>query len=190
VRRWSTVQKVLDEYVTAGKIAGAVAGLSYSGAPVYRPAGRIALDSEVAPDENSKYRLHSVTKVVTGNAAMTLIQDGKLGLDQRVADVIPEWKSLRVAVDPKKSLESRSARRIMTMHHLLTTRRALPIGSRPLDQPCFRRRTGGGITPGYYYIGGDRPGYGPQVGSLAEMIRCLAELPFAADPGKGGFNAP
>src|SRR5215813_2303460 len=87
---------------------------------VYRAAGRIALDSDVAADENSIYRLFSVTKVVTGVAAMTLIQDGKLRLDQPVADVIPEWKSLRVAIDPKKSLESRPARTTMTMRHLLT----------------------------------------------------------------------
>jgi CubicO group peptidase (beta-lactamase class C family) len=149
VRRWSTVQKVLDEYVTAGKIAGAVARLSYGGAPVYRATGRIALDSEVAPDENSIYRLHLVTKVVTGITAMTLIQDGKLGLDQPVADVIPEWKSLRVAVDPKKRLESRPARRIMTMRHLLTHTSGLaywiPSAGSDLLPSTYRER---GITPG------------------------------------------
>jgi CubicO group peptidase (beta-lactamase class C family) len=59
--------------------------------------------------------------VVTGIAAFRLIQDGKLRLDQPVADVIPEWNSLRVAIDPKKSLdEARPAKKIMTIRHLLT----------------------------------------------------------------------
>lgn len=185
VRRWSTVQEVLDEYVTARKIAGAVAALSYGGAPVaYRAAGRIALDSDVAADENSIYRLHSVTKVVTGVAAMTLIQDGKLRLDQPVADVIPEWKSLRVAIDPKQSLESRPARTTMTMRHLLTHTSGLaywiPSAGTDLLPSMYRQR---GITPGDYGIRKDRPGYGPQVRSLTEMVRRVAELPLAADPG-------
>jgi CubicO group peptidase (beta-lactamase class C family) len=111
------------------KNAGAVAALSYGSVPVYRAAGRLALDSTVAADENSIYRLYSATKVVTGIATMTLIQVGKLRLDQPVADVIPEWKSLRVAIDPKRSLESRPAGTTMTMRHLLTN-----SGSRLLDR--------------------------------------------------------
>lgn len=184
VRRWTTVQQVVDEYVTGGEIAGAVAGLWYGGAPVYRAAGHIALDSDVAADENSIYRLHSVTKVVTGVAAMTLIQDGKLHLDQPVADVIPEWKSLRVAIDPKKRLDSRPARTTMTMRHLLTHTSGLaywiPSAGSDLLPSTYRER---GITPGDYYTGGNRHGYGPQVRSLAEMIRRVADLPLAADPG-------
>jgi hypothetical protein len=34
MRRWFAVQKVMDEHVKAGKIAGAVAALSHDGAPV------------------------------------------------------------------------------------------------------------------------------------------------------------
>jgi CubicO group peptidase (beta-lactamase class C family) len=51
---------------------------------------------------------------------MTLVQDGTLRLDQPVAELIPEWKALRVAIDAKKSLESRPVRTTMTMRHLLT----------------------------------------------------------------------
>lgn len=103
-RRWSNVQNLLDAHVVKRAIAGAVTALGYGDAPVvYLRAGRIALDSDRRPDENSIYRMASTTKVVTGIAAMRLIQDGKLRLDQPVADVIPEWKSLRVAVDPQRA---------------------------------------------------------------------------------------
>jgi CubicO group peptidase (beta-lactamase class C family) len=171
--------------VRTRKIAGAVAALSYGGAPVaYQVAGRIELDSDVAPDENSIYRLYSVTKVVTGVAAMTLIQDGKLRLDQPVADVIPEWKSLRVAIDPKKSLESRPARTTMTMRHLLTHTSGLaywiPSAGSDLLPSTYRQR---GITPGDYGIRGNRPGYGAQAKSLSDMITRVADLPLASDPG-------
>jgi CubicO group peptidase (beta-lactamase class C family) len=174
----------MDEYVKAGKIAGAVAALSYDGALVYKTAGRIALDSAVAANENSIYRMYSTTKVVTGIAAFRLIQDGKLRLDQPVGDVIPEWKALRVAVDPTKGLESRPAKTTMTMRHLLTHTSGLsywiPAAGSGLLPTVYRER---GITPGDYYRIQGRPGYGPQVKSLSEMIARLAELPLAADPG-------
>jgi len=184
-RRWSRVQEILDAHVRRRMIAGAVVALQYGEAPVeYLTAGGIALDSDRLADENSIYRMYSTTKVVTGIAAMKLIQDAKLGLDQPVAEVIPEWKSLRVAVDPKKNLESRPVKTTMTMRHLLTHTSGLaywiPSAGSDLLPTIYRER---GITPGDYGIRGKRPGYGPQVKSLSEMIVRLAELPLAAEPG-------
>ena len=182
-RRWPSVQSLLDAEVGKRTIAGAVAALSYGEAPIaYLSAGSLALDSDRRPDENSIYRMYSTTKVVTGIAAMRLIQDGKLRLDQPVAELIPEWKSLRVAVDPQKSLESRPVRTTMTMRHLLTHTSGLSywIPSRSdLLATTYRER---GITPGDY-SSPRRPGFGPQVKSLSEMVARLAELPLATDPG-------
>jgi CubicO group peptidase (beta-lactamase class C family) len=182
---WSRVQDVLDAHVRRRTIAGAVTALSYAGAPItYLAAGRIALDSDRRADENSIYRMYSATKVVTGVAAMRLIQDGKLRLDQPVAELIPEFNSLRVAIDAKKSLEARPARTTMTMRHLLTHTSGLaywiPAAGSDLLPTVYRER---GITPGDYGIRGVRPGYGPQVKTLSEMIARLAELPLVADPG-------
>jgi CubicO group peptidase (beta-lactamase class C family) len=184
-RRWSAVQRVLDAHVGRRTIAGAVTAFSYGEAPVaYLTAGRIALDSDRRPDENSIYRMFSTTKLVTGVAAFRLMQDGRIRLDQPVAEVIPEWKSLRVAIDVQKSLESRPVRTTMTMRHLLTHTSGLsywiPAAGSGLLPSTYRER---GITPGDYGIRGARPGYGPQVKTLSEMIARLAELPLAADPG-------
>jgi CubicO group peptidase (beta-lactamase class C family) len=171
-RRWSAVQDVLDAHVARRTVAGAVTALSYADAPLtYLAAGRIALDSDRPPDENSIYRMYSTTKVVTGIAAMKLVQDGKLRLGQPVTDVIPEWKSLRVAIDAKESLESRPVRTTMTMRHLLTHTSGLaywiPSAGSDLLPSMYRER---GITPGDYGIRGVRPGYGPQAKTLSEMI--------------------
>ena len=184
-RRWSAVQNVLDEHVGKRTIAGAITALSYANAPVmYLAAGRIALDSDRAPDENSIYRLYSTTKVVTGIAAMRLVQDEKLRLDQAVTELIPEWKSLRVAIDAKRSLESRPVKTTMTMRHLLTHTSGLaywiPAAGSDLLPSTYRER---GITPGDYGIRGVRPGYGPQVKTLSDMIARVADLPLAAEPG-------
>lgn len=185
IRPWPTVQKLLDEYVGTRKVAGAVAALSYGGTPLaYLAAGRIAFDSPAPFDENSICRIYSMTKPVTGVAAMTLLEEGKLGLDQPVRDVIPEWRALRVAIDPNKSLASRPATRTMTMRHLLTHTSGLAYwapfaGAGPLPA-AYRER---GITPGNYGTRLNRPGYGPQASDLVDMIKRLAELPLAAEPG-------
>lgn len=184
-RRWSAVQKMLDDYVTSRKIAGAGVAVSYNGAPLaYPAAGVIALDSSAAFDEHSICRIYSMTKPVTGIAAMALLEDGKLRLDQPVSDVIPEWRSLHVAVDPRSGLDARPATKTMTMRHLLTHTSGLaywtPLAGTDALSAAYRER---GITPGNYGARLGRPGYGPQARGLEDMIRRVAALPLAAEPG-------
>ena len=184
-RRWAAVQRLLDGYVADKKIAGAAAALSYGGAPLaYLSAGRIALDSPLSFDENSLCRIYSMTKPVTGIAAMILVEGGRIKLDQPVADVLPEFRSLRVALDPKKNMESRSAVETMTMRHLLTHTSGLsywtPLTGEGVLPVAYRER---GITPGNYGEGLNRPGFGPQAKGLVDMVARVAQLPLAFEPG-------
>ena len=185
VPNWSAVQRLIDGYVADGKLAGAALALSYGGGPPAFPAaGRIALDSPVPFDADSLCRIYSMTKPVTGAAALALVEDGKLALDQPVADVIPEWRTPRVAVDLRKGLESRPAGQTMTMRHLMTHTSGLGYWT-PLSGPdalsaAYRER---GITPGNYGTRLSRPGYGPQAKDLADMGRRAADLPLAHEPG-------
>ncbi len=185
VRRWRAVQGMIDGYVADGKVAGASAAVSYGGtALAYPAAGRIALGSPERFDENSLCRIYSMTKPVTGIAAMILIEEGKLALDQPVADVVPEFRSLRVATDLQESLQSRPAVKTMTMRHLLTHTSGLsywtPLSGVGTLPTAYRER---GITPGNYGAGLKRPGYGPQAESLVEMVERVADLPLACEPG-------
>jgi CubicO group peptidase (beta-lactamase class C family) len=176
---------MVNDYVSSGKLAGAVASVSYQRQPLtHLPAGRIALDSSIPFDESSICRIYSMSKPVTGIAAMTLIEDGTQRLDQPVSDVIPELRTLRVAVDPRGGLEARPATRTMTMRHLLTHTSGLaywtPLSGADALPSAYRER---GITPGNYGARLNRPGYGPQAKGLADMISRVAELPLAAEPG-------
>jgi CubicO group peptidase (beta-lactamase class C family) len=184
-RRWAAVQRLIDGYVADGKVAGACVAMSYGDTTLaYPAAGRIALDSSVRFDETSLCRIYSMTKPVTGLAAMMLVEDGKLALDQPVADVLPEFRSLRVATDLENGLDSRPAVKTMTMRHLLTHTSGLsywtPLSGVGALPTAYRER---GITPGNYGAGVSRSGYGPQAGSLAEMVTRVAELPLACEPG-------
>jgi CubicO group peptidase (beta-lactamase class C family) len=167
------------------KMAGVAAAVSYGGSPLaYPSAGHIALDSAVRFDENSLCRIYSMTKPVTGAAAMMLVERGSIKLDQPVADVLPEFRSLRVAIDIQKSMESRPAIKTMTMRHLLTHTSGLtywtPLSGTGALTAAYRER---GITPGNYGARLNRPGYGPQVRSLTEMVERVAELPLLCEPG-------
>jgi CubicO group peptidase (beta-lactamase class C family) len=184
-RQWTALRHLLDGYVADKKLAGASLALVHGDAPVtYLAAGTIALDSATRFDEDSICRIASMSKVVTGTAAMQIIADGKLSLDQPVADVLPEWRVLRVAFDRSKNLDSRPATAVMTMRHLLAHTSGLAdwapsAGSDPLSV-AYRER---GITPGNRGSRLKRPGYGPQAVDLADMVRRAAELPLVADPG-------
>jgi len=184
-RQWLAVQAFIDKYVSDKRIAGAAVALSYGDKDLsYLKAGKVAFDSSTNFDENSLCRIYSMTKPVTGVAAMMLIEAGKIRLDQPVADIIPEFRTLTVAVDAKKSFESRPLVNTMTMRHLLTHTSGLvywtPLSGDDILPSAYRER---GITPGNYGSRLDRPGYGPQAKNLEEMVKRVAELPLAFEPG-------
>lgn len=184
-QRWPAVHKLLGEWIAARTIAGGVVALSFDREPfTYLTAGRIALDSPIAIDENSLCRIHSMTKTITGVAVMMLVERGKLDLDQPVIGIIPEWRRLHVAVDSTKSLASRPTRKTVTVRHLLTHTSGLgdwapSAGAGPLTI-SYRER---GITPGNRGTRLKRPGHGPQARDLVEMTKRVAELPLAREPG-------
>lgn len=185
-RRWPNVQKVLQQFVQERSAAGVTVAISYAGSsPSFPSAGTLAFDCPTPMDDNSICRIYSMTKNVTRIAALMLVEDGKLALDQAVADVLPEFKNLQVAVDFEKGLEARPARNIMTMRHLLTNTSGLGNWTPASDSGeqlhrLYRER---GITPGSYGTGRSRPGFGKQPASLDEMIARVAELPLAYEPG-------
>ena len=81
------LQNSLDEFVAERSGAGLGVGICYGdGPPAYPSAGTLAFDSMARFDENSICRLYSITRNVTRIATLLLVEDGKLSLDQPVAD--------------------------------------------------------------------------------------------------------
>ncbi len=181
--QWPHVQALFDGYVGSKQFAFASAALLAGGDQVdYVNAGTLAFDSRTPADENTLCRIHSMSKPLTAAAAMILIEDGKMSLDQPVADVFPSWKAMRVAIDPTVSLDSRPAKTPVTMRHLLTH-------SAGLTYFFFHQNKVGdaydahGITPGLNIpVGKAKPG-DREAHSLAEMMDRLAEVPLMFDPG-------
>ncbi len=182
---WPTVQRLLDKYVAERRYAGVAAALSYRGSPIaYLSSGKLAFGSPVDITPDSIFRLYSLTKSVTGIAAMMLIEDGRIELDQPVGEILPALRAMRVAVRPSEGLDSVPATRPMTIRQLLTHTSGMSnwqpfLGDNPISK-AYRTR---GLTPGSFGAHQRRPGHGPQVRDLNALVDGIAQVPLLAEPG-------
>ena len=127
------VKALLDRYVDQKKFAGAVAALGNREGSIYIDSGHIAFSDEaVLASPESLWRIYSMTKLVTGAAAMLLIEDGKLTLETPVAEIFPSFASPQVLVG--SGSEMRPARTAMTVRHLMTHTSGL-VGSMVPEPP-------------------------------------------------------
>lgn len=179
---YALVQALIDSYVDEGKISGAGVAVTTRGAPIrFITAGRIAFAPdapETTPD--SIYRIYSMTKPVTGIAAMQLIERGKLALDQPIADFAPEFASMLVQLN-EDTLDARPAREMIRVRHLLTHTSGLSYNIAPgVLAEAYRHA---GIIP-VGRAGRPEPGDPPMTPTLDEFGRALAQLPLANEPGE------
>lgn len=182
--QWPRVTAMLDKFVGERKVAGMVAALGWgTSAPGYIVRGREAFDDPDAVGANSLFRAYSQTKPVTGMAAMMLIDEGKLKLDQPIADFVPEFANMKVAIDPKVSLDARPAKTQITVRHLLTHTAGLGyagVGRNKVNDELLRL----GVTPAVLSRT-SIPGISPPVKTLPpnEFLKVAATVPLVAEPG-------
>lgn len=174
------LQSLFDSYVQSGKAPGIVAAIGRGDAPAtFVSAGTIAFDgnaSKAGPD--SLWRIYSMTKPITAMAAMILVEEGKIGLDQPIGDFVPAFRTMRVLDAPESSLESHPAKQPITVRHLLTHTGGLIyqfIGTGPLRQEYQRLGLLGGRA--------DAEGSKLQPATLAEFADRAASLPLVSEPG-------
>lgn len=180
---WPLVRAAMDALAPA-KLPGLAGAIGRGAAPAdFLFAGTLAKDSATKIDADTLWRVYSMTKPITGMAAMMLIEDGRLKLDQNIADFLPGFANPKVLIDPDKSLDSRPARAPITVRNLLTHTAGLGysiITKGPLLDAYNRL----GILPAQVSRQ-KMPGV-PDFAtapSLAEFADRLATLPLIADPG-------
>ena len=168
--RLQRINTLMQEHVRAGDMAGASGLIARGGKIVFRENW-----GEMKPD--SIVRMYSMTKAVTGVAAMILYEEGKFSLTDPVSKYMPEFSNMRVAHESKDS----TGKRIY-----YTTPAEHPIQVRDL----FRHTTGfdysGPIDESgeIAYKKLDMVGGAPLVSfDLAEAVRRLATAPLHEEPG-------
>lgn len=176
-------QALYDSYVAANKMPGIVGAFGGGDLPtVFVSAGKIATDANAAPaGPDSLWRVYSMTKPITAMAAMILIEEGKMKLDQPVSDFLPAFKTMRVQLN-ENTIDSRPAVRPITIRNLLTHTAGLGyniITKGPLLQLYMDK----GITPGQVNAAMEVDARKTRPTSLQEFADRVASVPLIADPG-------
>jgi CubicO group peptidase (beta-lactamase class C family) len=101
----TAVAKALSDYVAQHKVVGAAVAIMKQNQSAFFGAGLADREKGVAVDQNTLFRLGSISKPVTAIAALQLVQEGKLSLFANVAMYAPEWTKVDAPI---------------TLRHLLT----------------------------------------------------------------------
>lgn len=119
---WGHVAALADKYVGEGKVANLIASFGFGQAePQMVGKGTLGFTNPAAVGMDSLFRIYSMTKPITGMATMMCIDDGLIGLDQPLAEVLPAYADMQVLVDPAGSLDNvEPAKRPITIRQLLT----------------------------------------------------------------------
>jgi len=170
--RAQRIRRSLNTYIEDGMIAGAVALVCRRGQIALHEAfGFSDRERQQPMAQNSLFRIASMTKPVTSVAALMLIEDGALRLDDPIERWLPEFSDMRVALAPFVDLgatEPATAR--ITVRNLLLHRAGLayPVtASGALEQAL--REFNSDVLPA---VAPDR------------WIETLGRLPLCAQPGE------
>lgn len=186
-RNWPGVARLIESYVGPGKVANMVTamGLGMADADVLAQ-GNTSFTSGIAVDQDTLYRIYSMTKPITGMATMQCIEEGWLELDQPIADVIPGFANMQVQKVYDGAITADNlepAIRPITVRQCLTHTAGLGYGivqQGPLAQLYMDR----GLVPGSVTRLQNVPAFrGTPVGSLREFAERLAEAPLVYQPG-------
>lgn len=115
--------KVLKEAVDKGDVPGVTAAATDAKGTTYEAGfGKRMLGEAADMTPDTVVWIASMTKAVTGAAAMHLVEQGKLGLDKPAKEVIPQLGEAEVleGFDAAGKPQTRKARRDITLRHLLT----------------------------------------------------------------------
>lgn len=169
------IWQVEDAHVASGRIPGYVAAVRIGGQTGIRAGGRTAVEADSAPmREDTLFRIASVTKLIGGALALSLVQDGVFALDDPIARWLPEAASPRVLVTPDAPLDrTTGAQRPVTVRHLLTYTCGWGVGM--ADTPLRQAMLDRGVHPS--------PLTPPMSGD--EFVSRVADLPLAFQPGEG-----
>jgi CubicO group peptidase (beta-lactamase class C family) len=180
---YPALQSFADRIVAEGKVPGVVIAIGEDDASTtFVTAGRISVeDSAPKPTADTLWRIFSMTKPVTGVAAMILVSDGKLGLDQPVSDFFPEYRTMGVYVDAAKGGVTVPAQPL-TVRHLLTHTGGLGYG--PFAPKALQEQlVAAGLVPNSQGRDADAAAVPKRPATLQEFAERRGRIPLAWQPG-------
>lgn len=176
--RLERMHDVMTGYVDRGQVPGLVALVSRAGELRVDALGSLAVGGQFPVQRDTIFRIASMTKPVTAAAAMILVEECQLRLDEPVDRLLPELANRKVIKRFEGALDDTvSAKRSITVRDLLTFRMGFGIVVAPPD-PCPILKAASDLRIG---LGPPSPASMP---APDEWIRRLGSLPLMHQPGK------
>src|SRR5262249_16988184 len=164
------LQRHVQAYVDAGKFPGAISMVQRRGKVVhFQTYGRRDMEASTPVEPETIFRIYSMTKPIVSVGLMTLYEEGRVQLDDPVAQYIPQFRGLKVlAGGTGDAPQVREPARAMTVADLLRHTSGLVSQSDAVLGAAYTRL--GLLTSA-------------SSGTLTDMIAKLATLPLKCDPG-------
>ena len=163
----SGVDQVLERAVDAGVAPGVIALAANDNGVIYEGAfGKREVGKDAAMTLDSVAWIASMTKAVTSAAAMQLVEQGRLGLDEPLGQRVSEFASVQVleGFDAAGTPRLRPPRRPITLRHLLTHTAGFTYDFWNQDMVRYYQHAG---VPG-----------------IAECKNATLQTPLVCDPGE------
>ena len=139
------IDQFLRQKSEAREIPGVVAMAATPNEVIYQGAfGKRDLSKDDAMTSDSVFWIASMTKAVTASAAMQLVEQGKLSLDEPIGKVLPDLASPQVleGFDANGEPKLRPARKPITLRHLMTHTAGFCYGLWNGDMVKYLEKTG------------------------------------------------
>jgi CubicO group peptidase (beta-lactamase class C family) len=158
------VKSIVQAQVDRKQIAGAVILVARRGKLAFlEPFGKLDVKSGKPMPSDAIFRIYSMTKPITSVAALMLVEEDKLKLDDPVGNYLPELKNLRVYAGKDETVAAKRAVTIRDlMRHTSGFTYGLPNGS-AVDRLYIKNKI--------------------DEGTLPDMIRKFGTLPLQDQPG-------
>ena len=176
--RLERMHRVLSRYVERQDLSGLVALVSHRDDVHVEALGTLSTGQAAPMKRDTIFRIASLSKPITAVAAMILVEQCELRLDESIEAWLPELANRRVL----KTISSQPddtvpALRAITVRDLLTFRMGfgsvMAMPNTYLIQKLIRE----------YRIGGDGPPQPLQATGTEEWLQKLGSLPWMAQPG-------
>jgi CubicO group peptidase (beta-lactamase class C family) len=175
--RLDRMHEAMQRHIAPGKLPGLVTLVHHRDREHVDAIGTFAFDSKAPMRRDTIFRLASMTKPVTAVAAMILIEECKVRLDDPVDEWLPELKDRQVLRTIDSPLDDTvPAKRSITLRDLLTFRSgygevAFISPMCPLQMAMMEARLPLSTWP--------------YAGTPEEFMKALGNLPLAYQPGEG-----
>lgn len=176
-RRLARLHEVMAQHIENGDVSGVVTGISRSGGAHVDALGVKTLGTRDAMRRDTIFRIASITKPIAAVAALTLVEQCKLRLDEPVDPFLPELANRNVLKRLDGPLDDTvPAQRPVSLRDLLTCRMGVgtimePSSEYPIHQAIAKLSLSMGPPL-------------PTSTSMDEYVRDIGSIPWMHQPGQ------